>query len=253
MSRSRGEAGPRSRVTVIGATLTAAAVVGVVLVVGARGLGAVGGGSSSELRNDIGSPVIVGLDERGAAMLIDSSARPSVSPTEARPLTAEQPALPEPMVTSAPPSPSGASAAPSSSGTRPVTVASNSGAEDQVLAIVNSERATAGCGALTIDSRLATAARNHSGDMAKRAFFAHDTPEGVTVGTRVTNAGYSWSMVGENIAMGQTDAKSVMRDWMNSSGHRANILNCKYRHIGVGLAYDGNRRPYWTQDFGAPR
>jgi uncharacterized protein YkwD len=87
--------------------------------------------------------------------------------------------------------------------------------------------------------------------MAARNYFDHDTPEGVDVATRVTNAGYKWSSVGENIAMGQKDAASVMDSWMKSPGHRANILNCGYKHIGIGLAYRG-KSPYWTQDFGSP-
>ncbi|MGC9665524.1 CAP domain-containing protein [Planosporangium sp. 12N6] len=124
-------------------------------------------------------------------------------------------------------------------------------AEAAVVMLVNQERAKAGCDPLSVDSRLATAARDHSADMAARDYFAHDTPEGVSVGTRVTNAGYRWSAVGENIAKGQSDATSVMQAWMNSPGHRANILNCRYTNIGVGLAYQG-RTPLWTQDFGTP-
>jgi uncharacterized protein YkwD len=122
--------------------------------------------------------------------------------------------------------------------------------EGAVLALVNKERAGK-CAPLAIDSRLATAARNHSADMAARNYFDHDTPEGVDVATRVTRAGYRWSSVGENIAMGQRDAASVMDSWMHSEGHRANILNCGYKHIGIGVAYRG-KTPYWTQDFGSP-
>jgi uncharacterized protein YkwD len=124
-------------------------------------------------------------------------------------------------------------------------------AEAAVLTLVNQERAKAGCAPLSVDARLATAARAHSADMANRNYFAHDTPEGVNVGTRVTNAGYRWSAVGENIAKGQPDAAAVMQAWMNSPGHRANILNCRFTNIGIGLAYQG-RTPLWTQDFGTP-
>jgi uncharacterized protein YkwD len=123
-------------------------------------------------------------------------------------------------------------------------------AEGAVLTLVNQERAKAGCQPLTSDSRLATAARQHSQDMADRNYFDHTTPDGVTFDKRITNAGYRWSNAGENIAKGQKDATSVMQAWMNSPGHRANILNCKFKNIGVGLAYDGKHTPYWTQDFG---
>src|SRR5690606_7451058 len=125
--------------------------------------------------------------------------------------------------------------------------------EQQVVALVNEQRSAAGCGALASDSRLTAAARAHSADMAARGYFAHTTPEGVTFAERITSAGYRWSYAAENIARGQRDPQAVMWSWMNSDGHRRNILNCALRHIGVGLAYDANNRPHWTQDFASPR
>jgi uncharacterized protein YkwD len=125
--------------------------------------------------------------------------------------------------------------------------------EAEVLAIVNSERTAVGCSGLTVDSRLAAAARAHSTDMATRDYFSHTTPEGVTFDQRITNAGYRWSRVAENIAYGQRNPAAVMEAWMRSTGHRENILNCRLTQIGVGLAYDPDNRPYWTQDFGTPR
>jgi uncharacterized protein YkwD len=124
--------------------------------------------------------------------------------------------------------------------------------EGAVLVLVNQERTKAGCQPLATDSRLATAARLHSQDMANRGYFDHTTPDGVTFDKRITDAGYRWSSVGENIAKGQKDAASVMRSWMSSPGHRANILNCTFKDIGIGLAYDSRRAPFWTQDFGTP-
>jgi uncharacterized protein YkwD len=125
-------------------------------------------------------------------------------------------------------------------------------AEAEVFMLVNAERAKVGCAPLTVDARLVTAARRHSADMAARGYFDHTTPDGVEFATRITNAGYRWSMAGENIAKGQPTAASVMRAWMNSPGHRANILNCKYRNIGIGLAYSPGHDPVWTQDFATP-
>jgi len=125
--------------------------------------------------------------------------------------------------------------------------------EEQVVELVNAERATAGCSALTVDDRLAAAARAHSADMAARGYFDHTTPEGITFADRITDAGYSWSTAAENIAAGQRDPAEVMAAWMESDGHRRNIINCDLQHIGVGLAYDANDRPYWTQDFATPR
>jgi uncharacterized protein YkwD len=89
--------------------------------------------------------------------------------------------------------------------------------------------------------------------MAARGYFSHTTPDGVTFSTRISNAGYQWSMAAENIAKGQPTPAAVMQAWMNSAGHRTNILNCGYRNLGVGLAYDASRTPVWTQDFGTSR
>ncbi|MFD3531876.1 CAP domain-containing protein [Streptomyces sp. NPDC058664] len=124
-----------------------------------------------------------------------------------------------------------------------------SSAADQVVALVNSERAKAGCGPLSANATLTRAAQGHSDDMAARDFFDHTDPDGDGPGERVTAAGYPWSTYGENIAMGQSTPEQVMESWMNSPGHRANILNCDFKEIGVGIhTADG---PYWTQVFGA--
>jgi uncharacterized protein YkwD len=117
---------------------------------------------------------------------------------------------------------------------------------EQVFTLVNQQRQQAGCAALKDDSRLDTAAQGHSTDMATQHYFDHTTPSGVTFDKRETAAGYP-SPGGENIAMGQTSAQQVMTDWMNSPGHRANILNCQFTAIGIGLDTNGW---YWTQDFG---
>ena len=124
--------------------------------------------------------------------------------------------------------------------------------EDTVLTLVNQERAKAGCRAVTRDSRLAKAARAHSADMAARNYFDHTTPEGVTFDKRIIQAGYRYSRAAENIALGQSSPASVMKGWMNSKGHRDNILNCALTNLGVGLAHSTGGRPYWTQDFGTP-
>jgi uncharacterized protein YkwD len=134
--------------------------------------------------------------------------------------------------------------------------AANVTAEAEVLRLVNDERAKVGCAPVAVEAHLTAAARQHSLDMAQRNYFSHDTPEGVKAATRMTNAGYQWSMAGENIAAGQRTPADVMKSWMNSAGHRANILNCAYKHLGVGFAngVSGSAYPtYWTQDFGAPR
>ena len=78
---------------------------------------------------------------------------------------------------------------------------------------------------------------DHGGRFVPLAFEA-TLPEGVDFATRITNAGYRWSGAGENIAKGQRTPQDVMTSWMNSSGHKANILNCKFKNIGVGVAAD---------------
>ncbi|MDV5142818.1 CAP domain-containing protein [Streptomyces sp. SBC-4] len=124
-----------------------------------------------------------------------------------------------------------------------------SSAADQVVALVNAERAKAGCGPLSANATLTKAAQGHSEDMAARDFFDHTDPDGDGPGERVTEAGYPWSTYGENIAMGQSTPEQVMDSWMNSPGHRANILNCSFKEIGIGIHSEGG--PYWTQVFGA--
>ncbi|MPY97120.1 MAG: CAP domain-containing protein [Actinophytocola sp.] len=117
---------------------------------------------------------------------------------------------------------------------------------DRVVALVNDVRADHGCGAVTVDERIEQAASKHSTDMAQRDYFSHDTPEGVGFAERIENEGYARPGA-ENIAKGYRAAEDVMDGWMNSDGHRANILNCDLNTIGVGLDTNGW---LWTQDFG---
>ncbi|MEV5597656.1 CAP domain-containing protein [Streptomyces sp. NPDC052496] len=123
-----------------------------------------------------------------------------------------------------------------------------SDAESQVVTLVNQERAKAGCSPVTADRELGALARNFSADMARRGFFDHTDPDGRSPWDRAEEAGIA-TMGGENIARGQADARAVMDTWMHSSGHRANILNCEYKTLGVG-AHFGPGGPWWTQDFG---
>jgi uncharacterized protein YkwD len=121
--------------------------------------------------------------------------------------------------------------------------------ENAVATLTNAEREKAGCPALHIDKRLRTAARGHSEDMAERNYFSHDSPDGNTPWDRAEAAGYP-DPSGENIARGYPDARSVVKAWMNSAGHRANILNCDSKAIGVGVELNTEHGPYWTQMFG---
>ena len=126
--------------------------------------------------------------------------------------------------------------------------------EQAVLDIVNSERNSAGCGPLTGNILLAAAARNHNQDMIDNDFFSHTGSDGSNPDTRITRTGYGYSTWGENIAAGYNNPTSVMTGWMNSDGHRANILNCNFTEIGISYLYDSNSDygHYWVQVFGRP-
>jgi len=123
----------------------------------------------------------------------------------------------------------------------------------EVVDRTNAERARHGLRALTVDQRLAAAAQAHSADMVRRAFFAHESPDGRQVWDRAVAAGYAYRKVAENIAAGQRTAEEVVRGWMGSPGHRANILDGDLTQIGVGRADGGSYGVYWTQVFGTPR
>ena len=122
--------------------------------------------------------------------------------------------------------------------------------QNQVIQLVNVQRAKVGCRALVLDARLSRAAQAHSIDMAKRRYFSHTSLDGRTFAQRIRAQGYTGSVIGENIAAGYPTPQAVMDAWMKSPGHKANILNCRYTAIGVGSAVGGPYRYYWTQDFG---
>lgn len=125
--------------------------------------------------------------------------------------------------------------------------------QQQILALVNRFRAKSGCRPVTLDRRLIDAANRHAADMARRDYFKHESPNGEKAGERVKDAGYQWRLYGENIARGQESPWEAMDGWMNSAEHRSNILDCKLNQMGVGLAIDGERTPYWVQDFATPQ
>ncbi|MFD9029588.1 CAP domain-containing protein [Streptomyces sp. NPDC059567] len=123
---------------------------------------------------------------------------------------------------------------------------------DQVVSLANAEREKAGCSPLRSDSRLRSAAQAHADDMAERDYYEHTSPEGRDAGDRITAAGYAWSSWAENIHRGPKSPTAAMEDWMNSDGHRRNILNCSFKDIGVGVKLTSNG-PWWVQNFGTGR
>ena len=129
------------------------------------------------------------------------------------------------------------------------TVSSVNSMEKQVASLTNSERKSAGFGSLTLDSQLSKLARMKAEDMAKNGYFSHTSPTYGSAFDMMKQYGVSYRTAGENIAKGQKTAESVMNGWMNSSGHRANILSSTYTHIGVGYAKDSKGNTYWVQVF----
>ncbi len=127
--------------------------------------------------------------------------------------------------------------------------------KDEMLADVNRLRAAAGVAPLVEDPRLDAAAQEHAEDMLARDYYDHKSPEGKQVGDRVKAEGYSWRLVAENIAAGHVTVDSVLDAWMQSSGHRANLLRPNATDFGFGLAvgpFDSRHRVLWVQNFAAP-
>ncbi len=122
----------------------------------------------------------------------------------------------------------------------------------QVLALTNQERTAVGLSALAWDDTAAEVAFLHSLDMDVRSFFAHDNPDGETPWDRMRSAGITFSYAGENIAYGYPNAAAVMDGWMNSQGHRENILRPQFTRLGVGVHISPQGTIYWTQDFYTP-
>ncbi|MGC5341939.1 sigma-70 family RNA polymerase sigma factor [Streptomyces sp. DT24] len=180
-----------------------------------------------------------------------STASASPSPTRSASPT-PTPKAAESVAPSARPERSPTSAAPEHRPAPPAAPASPASGSriQQVTGLVNAERAKSGCGPVRGNALLDTAAQRHSADMVARNYFSHTSPDGTDPGDRITAAGYRWSTYGENIAKGQRTPADVMSAWMNSPGHRANILNCSFKEIGVGVQ-DGGDGPVWTQNFGA--
>ncbi|MCL6292227.1 MULTISPECIES: CAP domain-containing protein [Streptomyces] len=131
---------------------------------------------------------------------------------------------------------------------KPSPSPTDASARSEVLALVNQERAKVGCSPLSTSAPLTSLAQNFSEDMAARGFFDHTDPDGDTPWDRAAQAG-AQGLGAENIARGQADAQAVMEAWMNSEGHRANILNCDYKTIGIGV-HEGSGGPWWVQNFG---
>ncbi|MEV1287292.1 CAP domain-containing protein [Micromonospora sp. NPDC049679] len=191
-------------------------------------------GESSDRRADPESP----LRARGTT----APPGPKVTPTR-RPTAT-------PARTAVPPSRRAARVAPTATVGSAPPAAATATVEEQVITLVNRERASNGCAAVAAQPQLADAARRHSQDQAAHASMSHTGSDGSSPWDRAERSGYTRA-IGENVAAGYRTADAVMTGWMNSDGHRANILNCQAKAIGVGLAAASDGTIYWTQMFGS--
>ncbi|MFJ7972934.1 CAP domain-containing protein [Psychrobacillus sp. NPDC096389] len=127
-----------------------------------------------------------------------------------------------------------------------VPIKEQASVEQEVIKLINVERANAGLPALKSDWELARVAESKSQDMHDKQYFDHTSPTYGSPFDMMKTYGITYKSAGENIAQGQKSAAEVVKAWMNSEGHRANILSKNFTHIGVGYVKDGN---YWTQMF----
>ncbi|MEU7059637.1 CAP domain-containing protein [Streptomyces sp. NPDC046197] len=202
-----------------------------------------GGGSSTSRGSDrSGSPTRSASSPASPS----ASATPSATPTTSAPSTKPAPAPAKTKEPKIPPPRKGPKAPAKTQG--PAKVTAEAAAEAEVLRLVNQERAKVGCSPVAANSTLTDLAETFSKAMAVQDFFDHTDPSGASPWDRAAKLGIS-NLGGENIARGQADAAAVMDAWMNSPGHRANILNCDFKTLGVGVHF-GPGGPWWTQDFG---
>ncbi|GAA1890269.1 CAP domain-containing protein [Asanoa iriomotensis] len=234
----------------------------VLIILGGLGAGAallpsslVGSSSNGSAKGAIAGPGGGALDaglEGGAdsdGYSGETLSTPSPTPTEIVPT---KPPSPKPTVRKTTPAPRKTTSSPATKRSTATVSTSGAGGTQQakVVAEVNRQRAMNGCGAVTVNAKLTKAAQLHSVDQAEHNKMSHDGSDGSTPWDRAGDQGYN-NAIGENVAMGYRDAASVMEGWMNSPGHRANILNCQAKAIGVGLAKASDGSPYWTQLFGS--
>jgi uncharacterized protein YkwD len=196
-------------------------------------------------------------DQGKSTRSIDAaSASSSGLPLAPAPVDVQDPPAPTPSNTATPPV---TSPTPTASATptpppapTPVTGSNEDPCQDQehttdreeICRLVNIERVKHGLGVLELNPVLVAISQAYSEKMSSEGFLNHTSPDGSTMTSRLHSGGAAYSWAGENIAHGQAGPAEVMNSWMNSSGHRANILNSHYKKIGIG-----SMQRYWVQDF----
>jgi uncharacterized protein YkwD len=123
----------------------------------------------------------------------------------------------------------------------------------EIVRLVNVQRVAAGMAPVAENAALDAAATGHSQDQARRHVMTHTGSNGSTAGQRITASGYAWKSYGENVAAGWPDTASVFNAWMNSAGHRANILHASFTDVGVAAVTANNGVIYWTMDLASHR
>lgn len=144
---------------------------------------------------------------------------------------------------------------PASGGDRPGGASGPASAAAEVVSLTNDARIRNGRRALATSSRLTEAARLHAAQMAAHQQAAH-TISGArypTMPSRLDAVGYAYASAAENVAWNQPSARDVVTTWLNSSGHRANLLDASFTEMGAAVAYSARGEPYWIQVFGRPR
>jgi uncharacterized YkwD family protein len=172
--------------------------------------------------------------------------------TVRRPAAPQQPVVQQPAQQAVPQQPVKQQPTQQAAPQQPVADASVPSEIQQVLDLVNQERAKAGVSPLKLSTSLDSMAKVKAEDMRDNNYFSHTSPSYGSPFDMMKKFGISFSTAGENIAAGQQSASDVMNSWMNSPGHRQNILNPSYTEIGIGVAKGGSYGTYWVQDFIRP-
>jgi len=181
---------------------------------------------------------------KGAALAAQTTTTCNATPTNVAPTKTTPSKAPAAQAATTNATPSKTAATPTAT-----TSTENNKLEKQVVTLVNQERAKQGLAPLKENVKLSSVARTKSGDMVANNYFDHTSPTYGSPFDMMKHFGITYTAAGENIAMGQPTADSVMTAWMNSPGHRANILSKNYTEIGVGVAKDKSGAIYWTQEF----
>ncbi|WP_432946114.1 CAP domain-containing protein [Kribbella sp. CA-253562] len=225
---------------------------GVTTTISPTGTPALGSAESTTTTTATTAPTTVFSTTPGGVTTV--TVRPSHAPTVAGDTKTAKPKPSTSKPTTKTPPPTTTEPTPDDPPPPPPGGGGTSSIERDVLELTNAARRNQGCRALQLDDSLVEAAGRHASDMVRRHYMDHTNPDGQGPGDRIAAAGFRGSGWGENIAAGYDSAQRVFNAWMNSDGHRANILNCKFNRIGIGYDPGQVKSQWgpgsWVQDFG---